>query len=300
MALFQDPQWPRAATWLNSEAPGARRTLGVLSVPLNASITPGRCDLAPGAIRSALQRYSLHDCPSGHSLSGLRAVDLGDVETRSAADALEGVRTPISAALQTCDALVLLGGDNSITRPCLRALSERLDRIGLLTLDAHLDVRDSSGGPTNGNPVRMLIEDGLPGSNVVQIGLQSFANSSPYADYANQQGIQGIPVTEVWKDGIEKVLRKALASLAKKVDTIYVDLDLDVMDRAFAPACPGSRPGGLLPVHVRQAARIVGAHPKVKAMDIVEMDPTKDIADVTALAGAACLLEFAAGLMERP
>ena len=175
-----------------------------------------------------------------------------------------------------------------------------LSRIGLITLDAHLDVRDTVDGPMNGNPVRMLIEDGLPGQNVIQIGLQSFANSTPYASYANQQGIQGIPVGVIWKEGIEKVFSKALTQLSARVDAIYFDLDLDVLDRAFAPACPGSRPGGLHPWHVRMAARLAGAHPKVRAMDLVEMDPTKDVADVTALVAAACLLEFAAGLLCRP
>ena len=300
MALFQDSQWPRAATWLNSGFGASGHSLGVLSVPINASITPGRCDLAPGAIRSALQRYSLHDFQYGNSLEDLSVADLGDIEARTAVEALEMVFAPIQAALQDHAALVFLGGDNSITRPCFRAMGSDLSRIGLITLDAHLDVRDTVDGPMNGNPVRMLIEDGLPGQNVIQIGLQSFANSTPYASYANQQGIQGIPVGVIWKEGIEKVFSKALTQLSARVDAIYFDLDLDVLDRAFAPACPGSRPGGLHPWHVRMAARLAGAHPKVRAMDLVEMDPTKDVADVTALVAAACLLEFAAGLLCRP
>lgn len=300
MATFQDPQWPRAATWLNSDGQAGGRSVGVLSVPLSASITPGRCDLAPGALRSALLRYSLHDFQSGQSLEGLTARDLGDVDVRTPIEAMDAVRPILEAAFANHDAVIILGGDNSITRPCLRALGTDLSRVGLLTLDAHLDVRDSSNGPHNGNPVRMLIEDGLPGKNVIQVGIQSFANSSSYADFATQQGIQVIPVSQVWNEGIEKLFGRALSQLAKKVDAIYLNLDLDVMDRAFAPACAGSRPGGLHPWQARLAARLAGANPKVRAMDIVEMDPTKDVADVTALAGAACLLEFAAGVQGRP
>ena len=169
MAVFQDPQWPRAATWLNSDAKPSHRSLGVLSIPLNASMAPGRCDLAPGAIRSALQRYSLHDFQSGRSLEDLTVSDLGDIEARTASEAPELVLGPIQGALLEHTALVFLGGDNSITRPCLRAIAPDLSKVGLITLDAHLDVRDSSDGPTNGNPIRILLEDGLPGSNVVQV-----------------------------------------------------------------------------------------------------------------------------------
>jgi len=75
--------------------------------------------------------------------------------------------------------------------------------------------------------------------------------------------------------------------------------EITVLDRAFAPACPGSRPGGLNPAEVQAAARVCGAHPKVRAMDIVEVDPTKDVADVTVLGAASFLLSFAAGVASR-
>jgi formiminoglutamase len=75
---------------------------------------------------------------------------------------------------------------------------------------------------------------------------------------------------------------------------------VDVLDRAFAPGSPGSRPGGLTPQELRSAARTVGQHAKVRALDIVEVDPTKDVADVTVLAAASFLLAFASGLATRP
>ena len=72
-----------------------------------------------------------------------------------------------------------------------------------------------------------------------------------------------------------------------------------VLDRAYAPACPGARPGGLQPWEVRRAAWLCGRHPKVKALDLVEVDPTQDVADVTVLTTGACLLSFAAGVVKR-
>ena len=77
------------------------------------------------------------------------------------------------------------------------------------------------------------------------------------------------------------------------------DLDIDSLDRVFAPATPGSRPGGLTPYELRRVAWLCGAHPKVRAIDLVEVDPTQDVADVTVMATASCLLSFASGLLAR-
>jgi len=92
-------------------------------------------------------------------------------------------------------------------------------------------------------------------------------------------------------------VREALDSFT--TEFIYVDLDLDVLDRAFAPATPGSRPGGLTPWEMRTAARVCGEFARVRVFDLVEMDPEQDIAGQTALCAAACLLSFASGVHRR-
>src|SRR5206468_1335974 len=178
--------------------------------------------------------------------------DLGDLplaETLPEA-ALGPLSSAVRGALAGADALVLLGGDNSITRPGCHGMSTELPRAGLLTLDAHLDLRDLTPALTNGNPVRALLADGLPGAQIVQIGIQPFANSRAYFAVAREAGIRVMLVSEVRALGIEKAIEQALDMLDPLVDTIYVDLDLDVLDRVFAPATPGSRPGGLSPAEV--------------------------------------------------
>jgi formiminoglutamase len=152
---------------------------------------------------------------------------------------------------------------------------------------------------SNGNPIRALLGDGLPGANIEQIGIQSFANSCAYAEVARAAGITVTTADEVRMRGIATLVQRSLDRLASRCDVIYVDFDLDVMDRAFAPATPGSRPGGLLPSDLRIAARICGLNPKVRAMDLVELDPAQDKSDVTTLTAAACLLSFASGLLGR-
>jgi arginase family enzyme len=299
MNLYHDPHWPRAGAWLAGDClPNAIGRLVVLGAPAaKGSVTPGRCDLAPAAIRNALQRYSTYDFSRSRDVRALGVRDAGDLDVagRKPEESHQPVRDAVARELETADALVLLGGDNSITYPGCQALP----RCGLLTLDAHLDMRHLDGGLTNGNPVAALLRDGLPGDHVFQIGIQSFANSADYARDAAQAGNHIVTGDCVRERGIEQVLRDAFDYLDPRVQQIYVDLDVDVLDRMYSPATPGARPGGLRPWEIRRAAYLCGAHSKVRVMDLVEIDPTQDIADVTTLAAAACLLEFASGLLER-
>lgn len=302
-ATPSDPFWPRASEWLAGwHAPNAQRKLAVLGVPAaTGSITPGRCDLAPAAVREALYRFSTYDLETGDDLESVAACDLGDLalEKMSVADACQPAADRVRSSAECVDALVLLGGDNSITRPGVHGLGLELDKCGLLTLDAHLDLRDLAGGLTNGNPVRALLRDGLPGRNIVQVGLQPFANSRQYHEVALNAGITVISAGECRRKGIDTVVERALAQLAQHCDAIYVDFDIDVLDRAFAPACPGARPGGITPAELRSAARVSGEHPKVRIADLVEVDPERDVACVTVYATCMCLLGFASGVARR-
>jgi formiminoglutamase len=299
MSLFEDQNWPRASAWLSGalapEQPAAR--LSVLGAPIRlGSITPGRSDLAPAAIRRALERYSPYDVATGRDLGSIAVRDLGDVDvaTLGPAAAFEPLHQAVRSALIDADAVVILGGDNSITRPGVRALG---DFCGLITFDAHFDLRDIDRGLTNGNPIRALLADGMPGTCIVQIGIQSFANSRAYTEVAQQAGITFYTADCVRARGIEAIVAEAFDQLAGL--PIYIDLDVDVLDRAYSPATPGSRPGGLHPSEMRRAAHLCGANPQIRAMDLVEIDPEKDINDTTCLAAASFLLEFASGLLER-
>lgn len=301
--VFEDPYWPRASAWLAEKREGENDGLiAVIGAPVRrGSITAGRCDLAPQAVRTILRKFSCFDIEAEVDLRALGVSDLGDLPLAEAT--LEEAFAPISAAVRharkDADAVVILGGDNGVTRPGVHGIADSLASSGLLTFDAHFDLRDLSNGLTNGNPVRALLADGLPGTNVVQIGIQGFANSQAYAQVARDAGITGITMNQVRARGIEAVVKEALALLSQHVEAIYVDFDIDVLDRAFAPACPGARPGGLMPWELHRAAYLCGTHPKVRAIDLVEVDPTQDVADVTVLATGACLLSFASGLVTR-
>lgn len=301
--MTDDPNWPRASAWLAGDHdPTPRATLQVIGAPVRlGSISGGRFDLAPTAVRSAFERFSTWD-GAGHDVRAVRVRDAGDlaIADKTPADALDEIAGAVGGSLPHSDAVMLLGGDNSITRPGVRGLGTDLERVGLLTLDAHHDLRDTAGGLTNGNPVRALVEDGLPGINIFQVGIQAFANSRAYAEVASDLGIDVVTVEEARSgEGVAAAVASALDHLDRRTDVIYVDLDVDVLDRAFAPACPGSRPGGLAPWELQAAARVCGEHPKVRALDIVEVDPERDVAEATVMTVASLVLAFSAGLCRR-
>ncbi len=293
--MLNDPFWPRANGWLASHSENPH--LGVIGAPLNQSISPGRCDLAPEAVREALAYYSMQSYSNGSDIGKVPIRDFGNIDL-SAQDEQLAIINGIRDLLKTSQRAIIIGGDNGVTLPGVLSLGSDLSRVGLITFDAHHDLRHMADGLHNGNPIRALLERGLPGGNIAQIGLMSFANSVKYARLASDEGLLMIQVEEVFEKGTAAVWKFVTSWLIDRVDVIYVDLDLDVVDRAFVPACPGARPGGLLPIHLRQLARFAGAEPKVRAMDIVELDQEKDVNRQTAMLAAACILEFASGHME--
>lgn len=295
-----DPHWPRADVWLAREDPDPE--ILVVGVPSSkASLSPSRADLTPLAVRERFGRFS--------TFHGERGVDFGEVRVRDVGNwpvsQLEMSEIPVqlsalAAALPEVDLTLFLGGDNAITRPLAATMASDLSDVGLITFDAHHDVRTLDSGPTNGTPIRGLIEEhGLPGENVVQIGIHSFANSAAYRSYCDGRGVSVFTMADVEAAGVEQTLQDALARLSG-CETIYVDVDIDVLDAANAPACPGARPGGMT---VRQLADGVfhcAAHVKVRALDFVEVDASRDPDGQTLDVMAHLVLTAAAGYAARP
>lgn len=297
-----DPHWPRASAWLDASGPTAA-SLRVVGVPCSVgSISPSEAWRTPPAVRTALARLSPWDPVAGIDLDeSLACADLGDwpVAELDLQPAVDEVRRA-AAGLDRDAVHVFLGGDNAITRPWVAGLcGPDLTRVGVITLDAHHDVRHLGDGPRNGTPIRGLIEEeGLPGANVVQLGIGTFTNSRAYADWCHDHGIGVLTVDRMRAMGGEATMRDALARLSH-CDVIAVDLDVDVLDVAHAPACPGARPGGLAPADLFAAARVAGADPRVVGADLVEVDATADIDGRTVMATAMALLSFAAGVATR-
>lgn len=265
------------------------------------SLTPGRCDLGPKAFRAVLPRFSTYDLETGESLSVV-VHDAGDLSLKavSPTDALIPIRDAVAAHAGRA-LTVLIGGNNAITRPGLHGLARQggLERVGLLTLDAHFDLRDTDQGLTNGNPVQALLEDGLPGQHISQVGLAPFANTRRAHDKAQAAGIAVHTARDCRERGLANVVAEELARLSTLVETIYVDFDIDVIDRAHWPASPGARPGGVSAQAFLEATRVVGACPKVRAVDLTEYDPSLDVGDLGSLMVGRWFCELLAGFQSR-
>jgi arginase family enzyme len=193
---------------------------------------------------------------------------------------------------------LLAGGNNAVTRPGVLGLGLPLDRIGLITLDAHFDMRDLDQGLGNGNPVRALLEDGLPGANIAQVGLASFANSAAMHRDAVKAGNCVVTIGEVRRDGIGQAMDRALGHVAH-CQALVVDCDIDVIDRSQLPGAPGARPGGMAVVDFFHAVRRLASDPRVRVIDLTEWDPPLDPTDLSALTAARWVAECVAGFEMR-
>ena len=289
MALPHDPLWPRAAS-LFSQKSENQADVTVVGVPASqTSLSPTSAHQTPNAIRQALQRYSTAHSAPKVNLEKVSLQDAGDI-TSPDSDEVAAISELKSIAAKS-SLVIALGGDNSITYCGVQAMQA----TGLITLDAHYDLRD---GVSNGSPVRRLIEAGLSGKKVVQIGIADFSNSTEYARRAKDFGITVIPRSELRSKSIEDIWAIALSVAGDKV---FVDFDMDVCDRSVVPACPAAAPGGISADELRQFAFLAGSSPSVIGADITEIDATKDSADErTVRLAALVVLEIAAGFSTRP
>jgi formiminoglutamase len=294
--VSKDALWPSAASWLKPATEG-NFDLGLFGVLASeTSISATGANTTPAEIRVALARYSTYSWSQNKDLRDLTFADFGDSETPDSPDGENQTMQLAKKVSENSELSIALGGDNSITYAVMRGVfGEELGNAGLITFDAHHDLRD---GVSNGSPVRRLIEAGLPGTSVVQIGINDFSNSPQYAARAKEYGVHVIPRPALRNRSADSVMDEALSKLGNK--KLHVDIDMDVCDRAFVPACPAAAPGGISADELRQFAFLVGKAAQVVSVDITEIDALADSADGrTVRLGALTVLELASGLASR-
>lgn len=276
----------------------------VIGVPTHeTSLSPTNAHTTPDAIRQALARYSLSFVQGGSAtswshrdLTTLTIADAGNIDNPDTDQA--GAIAALKTAAANAGVVIALGGDNSVTSLVGQAtLGDDIASSGLITLDAHFDLRD---GHSNGSPVRELLDAGLPGGHIAQVGIADFANSDMYATRAHDAGITVIPRDALHGEGLHRAVNHALAVAGAGGGPIHLDIDVDVCDRSVAPATPASIPGGLAAWELRLLVRHFATDPRVVSIDITEIDATKDTDDERTIRLAALLvLEIVAGIASR-
>jgi formiminoglutamase len=307
-AGFEDRHEPRVANWLQPWDFTSALDVGVLNAGLSAtSITPTNCYAAADAFRLSLPGFTTYSPDFDVDIASLVVRDLGDI-AMPIMDPMAGLRR-IEESVERLLALpekffpVLLGGDHAVTAPAARAFARAHpgDRFGLIHFDAHNDVRVMDHGPTNGTPIRQLLESGLgfQGPNLVQVGIHGFMNASYYKRWVEGKGGAIFTGRQVRKRGIEEIVEESLHRAGDGVDSIYVTVDIDVLESAYAPGTGAATPEGIHPMDLYEALFLLGLNPKVGAIDFVEHDPFRDVSAVTGRAMTTAVLTFLGGLFLR-
>ena len=257
----------------------------------------------PRAIRAA-------SCPPGphleagvDALSELRVVDYGDApvvpadveRTHAAIEAL--VREVAEAGVLP----VVLGGDHSISEADVRAVASVLGPLGLVHFDTHTDTGREVFGVerSHGTPMFRLVEEGhVDPRRYVQIGLRGYWPGEAEFSWQRERGITSFFAHDVRDRGIGPVVEEALRVVGD--GPVFVSVDVDVLDPAFAPGTGTPEPGGLTSSELLWAVRSVAARTEVAGADVVEVIPTAvGSADVTALVAERTVRELLTGLALR-
>ncbi|GAB3048355.1 formimidoylglutamase [Virgibacillus ainsalahensis] len=299
-AIFKDRHTTKAKELLKSWAVGEKSEFAVVGAPLSKpSISHSGASFAPEEIRKALQGFTTYSSETGMELQD-KIIDFGDVymDPTDVIGNQERIMEGLSDVFATEAAKnwMILGGDHSISHASIKSFSEN-KKVGVIQFDAHHDLRNTAdGGPTNGTPFRRLLEDKcIDGEHLVQIGIRDFMNAKSYDEYAKEHGVTVYTKGETNGQGIRSILEKELKRLTEKVDAIYLSVDMDVLDQAFAPGCPAIGPGGMDSGTLLEGIQFAANTEKVKAMDIVEIDPTIDFRNMTSSVAAYVMLQFMKG-----
>ncbi|WP_284140188.1 formimidoylglutamase [Virgibacillus sp. LDC-1] len=301
-AIFKDRYTKKANELLIPWPESRKAPYALVGLPLSkSSISHSGASFAPGVIRAALASYTTYSGEFDKDLVE-NIIDFGDLYmdptaiSRNQEWLYEGMLDIYHT--EAAQNWFLLGGDHSISYASIRAFAEQRGKVGIIQFDAHHDLRNvDDGGPTNGTPFRRLLEEQvIDGSNLVQIGIRDFMNAKAYHTYADEHGVQLYSMADIETRTIHAILQEEIERLSKRVDSIYLSVDMDVLDQAFAPGCPAIGPGGMDSRTLVDAIFIAAQTDKVQAMDIVEIDPTIDFRNMTSKVAAYLLLTYMKGM----
>jgi agmatinase len=256
--------------------------------------------------------YNPHDSSRPHlalrvdPLQDLKVVDAGDiempgVEARLPLDALENA---VQTVTEAGAIPVILGGDHTITWPDVTgvARAKGWGRVSVIHFDAHADTGDIQFGSLigHGMPMRRLIESGAcRGDRFIQIGLRGYWPEPPTLRWMAEQHMRSFEMHEVVQRGLDEVLREAFALAVDDCDGVFVSFDVDVVDPGMASGTGTPEPGGFTARQALDAVRRIAIELPVVGIDVVEVSPAYDAAEITAFLANRVVLEMLAGIAFR-
>lgn len=289
------------------EAAGA--TVAVLGLPYDSTtVTRPGASHGPRAVRDASSHYSF-----GGGYHGDYDVTISDHLTLADCGDVDGAPGRAAETYERCERAldeihaagcfpVLIGGDHGTTIPGARALSRRIDgRMGFVMLDTHLDTAPEIDGEPLSHccPAHRTLDlPNVDGSNMVIIGAHGAANPKLEWEVADEHGITVFTVRDIERMGIDEVARRALELATEGTDGVYLSVDIDVLDGAYAWGTCGPEIGGMTGRELVRALEIVASGP-IAALDCVEVAPFLDPSGFTARVGARVIIDVLAARARR-
>jgi agmatinase len=240
-------------------------------------------------------------------LQELTMVDYGDspVSPFDLEKSIGAIESFVAEILGTGAVPILIGGDHTITLPIVRAFSNHYGagKVGIVHFDAHSDTAAEMAGTvfSHGSAFRRLIEEGhVLGQNLIQVGLRGYWPGDEHLAWMREHEIKTHFMAEVEVDGARTVMERVIEEAGQGAEHLFVSVDVDVFDPAFAPGTGSPEPGGLAPLDVLPTVRRLAHEVGICGMDVVEVSPPYDTENgITALLAHRVIMEGLTGMALR-
>ncbi|KUO71855.1 MAG: hypothetical protein APF77_07025 [Clostridia bacterium BRH_c25] len=276
-----------------------------LSYDTTASLGWPGARYAPGQIRNSLQwilnrvkENEIFDTEENKivEMDKVEIKDFGDVFiTRyNHKQSIDEMKNEIDKLIVQGYSPILLGGDHSVSHPGIQSLYDNTKgNIGIIHLDAHLDLVDSSyiqGNYSGSSEIRRAIEfDRINGNNIVQIGIRGY-NYAEHYHYIKNNNITVFTPEQIFTRGIEDIAEKSIEIATNGTEHVYLTVDIDVLDSAFAPGSGANEPGGINTYQLFRFIKKVA--PYVDVIDIVEVNPMTDYRNMTSTVASKLVFDY--------
>jgi agmatinase len=304
LPTFGERDWVPTVAGLRARQPD----VAVVGAPFDISTTyrPG-ARFGPRALRALAYHPGTYHLDLGIEIfEHLDVVDAGDAYCPHGLTekSHQNIETKVASVVDNGVFPVIIGGDHSITWPAATAVAREhgWGKLGLIHFDAHADTADILEGnlASHGTPMRRLIESGaVRGRNFVQVGLRGYWPPADVFEWMREQEMTWHLMHEVWERGIREVLADAITRAADGCDAIYLSVDIDVLDPSAAPGTGTPEPGGMTSADLLRAVRTIALETPLVALDVVEVSPPYDHAEITINSAHRVVFEVLAGLAHK-
>ncbi|CAB4870662.1 MAG: agmatinase [Actinobacteria bacterium] len=283
----------------------------ILGAPIDSGTSHrSGAKFGPQAIRGG--DYLPHDGERPHL--ALRVDGLKELNVRDAGDLLMPGGDLVTSLQVLADATeklsragiipIVLGGDHSIASADVAGIAQHrgMGKISMVHFDAHADTGDSQFGALvgHGTPMRRLIDSGaVRGDRFLQLGLRGYWPEDATLNWMRDQGMRSYEMTEIHHRGMKAVLDESFATLTDQCDGVFLSVDIDVVDPGMAPGTGTPEPGGMTSRELLEAVRRICLELPIVGMDIVEVAPAYDSADITAILANRVVLEAISAIAKR-